>query len=250
MTKSHGNGRDDTRDRLAGACTARGKLWRAQSVAWEVSSGLVPYPQAMERMDALAAGVAAGERGEHAWLLEHPPLITAGTSARKEDLLRPDMLPVFNIGRGGQFTYHGPGQRVAYPILNLKERGRDVRCYVATLEQWIIDTLADFGISARREERLVGVWVDVPARLGGGMAKIAAIGVRVSRGVTRHGIALNVHPDLSHYDAIVPCGVREHGVTSMHALGVTATLAEVDAALRKHFERLFGPTVPFTTDDS
>ncbi len=202
----------------------------------------------MERMDALAAAVARGERPEHAWLLEHPPLITAGTSAREADLLRPDLLPVFRTGRGGQFTYHGPGQRVAYPILNLRARGRDVRRYVATLEQWIIDTLADFGISARREERLVGVWVDVPARLGGGMAKIAAIGVRVSRGVTRHGVALNVDPDLSHYAAIVPCGVREHGVTSMRALGVAADMAAVDAALRRHFEALLGPTMPFAAD--
>ena len=245
-----GQNRTVTRTGLAGACEERGKLRRDAPVAWEVSGGLVPYPAAMERMDALAAGVAAGEKREHVWLLEHPPLITAGTSARDEDLVRPEMLPVFRTGRGGQFTYHGPGQRVAYPILNLKERGRDVRCYVATLEQWIIDTLADFDISARREEALVGVWVDVPARLDSSMAKIAAIGVRVSRGVTRHGIALNVHPDLSHYEAIVPCGVREHGVTSMHALGVTATLAQVDAALRRHFERLFGPAVPFAADES
>ena len=219
-------------------------LWRAWPVRWEVAQAPVPYPEAMARMDAIATEVAAGRRPEHVWLLEHPPLITAGTSARAEDLLNPHALPVFRTGRGGQFTWHGPGQRVAYLMLNLKRRGRDVRAFVAILEQWIIDTLADFGIRARREEKLVGVWVDVPPDQGGGMAKIAAIGVRVSRGVTRHGMALNVHPDLSHYDAIVPCGVREHGVTSMQALGVAASMEEVDAALSRHFRRLFGPVQP------
>ncbi len=185
--------------------------------------------------------MAAGTRTEHVWLLEHPPLITAGTSAREEDLLNPGALPVYRSGRGGQLTWHGPGQRVVYLMLDLKARGRDVRAYVSALEQLLIDTLADFGIRARREEKLVGVWVDLPPSLGGGMAKIAAIGVRVSRGVTRHGVALNVHPDLSHYDAIVPCGVREHGVTSMQALGADVDLDEVDAALAKHFSRIFGP---------
>ena len=213
-------------------------------VRWEVTPEPVPYPAAMTRMDAIAAAVAAGGRPEHVWLLEHPPLITAGTSARAEDLLKPGALPVYRSGRGGQLTWHGPGQRVAYLMLDLKARGRDVRTYVSALEQWLIDTLADFGIAARREEKLVGVWVDLPQALGGGMAKIAAIGVRVSRGVTRHGVALNVHPDLSHYEAIVPCGVREHGVTSMHALGVAAGMHEVDAALARHFTRIFGPIRP------
>jgi len=198
----------------------------------------------MARMDAIASAVAEGARPEHVWLLEHPPLITAGTSAREEDLLNPGALPVYRSGRGGQLTWHGPGQRVAYLMLDLKARGRDVRAYVSALEQWLIDTLADFGISARREEALVGVWVDLPESLGGGMAKIAAIGVRVSRGITRHGVALNVHPDLSHFEAIVPCGVREHGVTSMRALGVAAGMDEVDAALKRHFERIFGPVTP------
>ena len=235
----HPDGSDDrARDHLL----ARGSpLWRKWPVRWQVSAAPVPYPAAMARMDAIAARVAAGQRPEHVWLLEHPPLITAGTSARDEDLLNPHALPVYRSGRGGQLTWHGPGQRVAYLMLDLKRRGRDVRAFVAALEQWIIDTLADFGIQARREEKLVGVWVDLPPDRGGGMAKIAAIGVRVSRGVTRHGMALNVHPDLSHYDAIVPCGVREHGVTSMHALGVHASMDEVDTALARHFRRLFGP---------
>ena len=223
-------------------------LWRAWPVRWEKSTAPIPYPEAMARMDAIAAEVAAGRRPEHVWLLEHPPLITAGTSARDEDLLNPHALPVYRSGRGGQLTWHGPGQRVAYLMLDLRRRGRDVRAFVATLEQWIIDTLADFAIHARREEKLVGVWVDLPLHQGGGMAKIAAIGVRVSRGVTRHGMALNVHPNLSHYDAIVPCGVREHGVTSLHALGVKATMHEVDEALSRHFRRLFGPVESFSQD--
>ncbi len=237
MAHSSGNDFASRRRLVAGGSP----LWREKPVRWEVSEALVPYPRAMARMDAIAADIAAGRHPEHVWLLEHPPLITAGTSARDEDLLNPDALPVYRSGRGGQFTWHGPGQRVAYLMLDLRHRGRDVRAYVATLEQWIIDTLADFGVRARREEKLVGVWVDLPAAQGGGMAKIAAIGVRVSRGVTRHGMALNVHPDLSHYDAIVPCGVREHGVTSLHALGVTVDMQAVDTTLLRHFRRLFGP---------
>jgi lipoyl(octanoyl) transferase len=242
MRERNGGGRKPARAALAAAAA---KLRRDDAaVRWEVSPEPVPYPKAMARMDAIAAAVAEGVRAEHAWLLEHPPLITAGTSARDEDLLNPGALPVYRTGRGGQLTWHGPGQRVAYLMLDLKARGRDVRAYVSALEQWLIDTLADFGIRARREEALVGVWVDLPPSLGGGMAKIAAIGVRVSRGVTRHGVALNVHPDLSHYRAIVPCGVREHGVTSMRALGVEAAMDAVDAALARHFRRIFGPLTP------
>ena len=241
---SHTSGESgETRQHLV---AGNSPLWREAPVRWEVSAAPAPYPEAMARMDAIAAQVAGGELPEHVWLLEHPPLITAGTSARDEDLLNPGALPVYRSGRGGQLTWHGPGQRVAYLMLDLKRRGRDVRAFVATLEQWIIDTLADFGICARREEKLVGVWVDLPPGKGGGMAKIAAIGVRVSRGVTRHGMALNVHPDLSHYDAIVPCGVREHGVTSMHALGVEAGMEEVDEALLRHFQGLFGPVESFS----
>ncbi len=238
-----GNGGTGRRKRDALAAVIAGLRTEAP-VTWERTAAPVPYPEAMTRMDSIAAAVAAGARTEHVWLLEHPPLITAGTSAREEDLLNPGALPVYRSGRGGQLTWHGPGQRVVYLMLDLKARGRDVRAYVSALEQLLIDTLADFGIRARREEALVGVWVDLPPSLGGGMAKIAAIGVRVSRGVTRHGVALNVHPDLSHYDAIVPCGVREHGVTSMQALGADVCMDEVDAALAKHFSRIFGPVAP------
>ncbi len=238
-----GNGGTGRRKRDALAAVIAGLRTEAP-VTWERTAAPVPYREAMTRMDAIAAAVAAGTRTEHVWLLEHPPLITAGTSAREEDLLNPGALPVYRSGRGGQLTWHGPGQRVVYLMLDLKARGRDVHAYVSALEQLLIDTLADFGIRARREEELVGVWVDLPPSLGGGMAKIAAIGVRVSRGVTRHGVALNVHPDLSHYDAIVPCGVREHGVTSMQALGADVDLDEVDAALAKHFSRIFGPVAP------
>ncbi len=220
------------------ACAANIKA-QDSTVCWEVSADLVKYEEAMQRMDAVAADVAARRRPEHVWLLEHPPLITAGTSACEEDLLRPAALPVFKSGRGGQYTWHGPGQRVVYLMLDLRQRGRDVRAFVAGLEQWIINTLAEFGIRAQRDTALVGVWVPLE---DGGMAKIAAIGVRVSRWVTRHGVALNVHPDLSwQHDIIVPCGVKEHGVTSMKALGVEVEMEEVDTALRQHFIRLFGP---------
>ena len=215
------------------------RLWRATPVDWEVTPRPIPHATAMQRMDAIANAVAAGERPELAWLLEHEPVITAGTSARPEDLLQPDAMDVVQTGRGGQYTWHGPGQRVAYLMLNLKRRGSDVRAYVAALEQWIIDTLADFGIAAFRDEELVGVWTRTA---NGDKAKIAAIGVRVSRGVTRHGMALNVHPDLSwQHRVIVPCGVREHGVTSMQALGLKPRMEAVDAALHRHFERIFGP---------
>jgi len=215
-------------------------LWCDAPVRWLKSERPVPYEAAMARMDALAAQVAAGAAAECAWLLEHPALITAGTSARPEDLLNPRALPVYRSGRGGQYTWHGPGQRVVYLMLDLRARGRDVRAYVVALEQWIIDTLADFGVRAWRDDELVGVWTRTA---NGDMAKIAAIGVRVSRGVTRHGVALNVCPDLSWaHEVIVPCGVREHGVTSLHALGLTqVSMAEVDAALKRHFTRLFGP---------
>ncbi len=229
--------KDEMRGRPA--CIAGLKAAGQPAACWEVSAEPVEYEEAMRRMDAIAAAVAAEERPEHVWLLEHPALITAGTSAREEDLLRPSALPVFATGRGGQYTWHGPGQRIAYLMLDLRRRGRDVRAYVAGLEQWIIDTLAEFGIPAQRDDSLVGVWVPLQ---DGGMAKIAAIGVRVSRWATRHGVALNVCPDLSwQHDIIVPCGVKEHGVTSMQALGVNVEMAEVDAALKRHFERLFGP---------
>lgn len=196
-----------------------------------VSEGLVPYPEALAAMEARAAAIAEGRAGELVWFVEHPPLYTAGTSAKPEDLVDPTRFPVFETGRGGQFTYHGPGQRVVYPVLNLGARGRDLRAYVCAIEGWIIDTLADFGVKGERREGRVGVWV---VREDGREEKIAAIGVRVRRWVTLHGLALNVRPDLSHYSGIVPCGLSEYGVTSLAALGRDVTLAQVDEALVRH----------------
>jgi lipoyl(octanoyl) transferase len=190
-------------------------------------------------MDEVVAGIAQGEIRERVWLLEHPPLYTAGTSANPADLVSPERFPVFATGRGGQYTYHGPGQRVAYVMLDLKRRGGDLRAYVAALEQWIIATLAAFGIAGERREDRVGVWV----RRGDREDKIAAIGIRVRHWVSFHGISINLAPDLSHFDGIVPCGVREHGVTSLRDLGLNVSMAELDVALRRGFEAGFGPTV-------
>ncbi|MFG1264153.1 lipoyl(octanoyl) transferase LipB [Xanthobacter aminoxidans] len=208
-------------------------------VEWVVSDALVPYPEALAAMEARAAAIAEGTAAECVWLLEHPPLYTAGTSARPEDLVDA-RFPVYETGRGGQFTYHGPGQRVAYVMLDLKRRSADVRRYVSALEAWIIGTLSAFNVTGERREDRVGVWV---RRKGGGEDKIAAIGIRVRRWVTFHGISLNVEPDLSHFGGIVPCGVREHGVTSLADLGLPVTMAEVDAVMRVAFEEVFGPTV-------
>ena len=183
--------------------------------------------RAVEFMERRVAEIRVGRMPETVWLLEHPPLYTAGTSARDEELLAPDRFPVYRTGRGGQFTYHGPGQRVAYVMLDLDRRGRDIRAHVRALETWIIATLATFGIAGERRDGRVGIWID----RGGVEEKIAAIGVRVRHWVTYHGIALNVAPDLSHFDGIVPCGIREFGVTSLHALGVNIELDQVDAAL-------------------
>ena len=210
----------------------------SQPVLWEVQAEIAGYAAAVASMEAHIAAIATGER-ERIWLLEHPTLYTAGTSAKPADLVDPTRFPVFETGRGGQYTYHGPGQRVAYVMLNLAKRGGDVRAFVATLEQWLINTLAEFGVKGERREDRVGIWVRHP----GGENKIAAIGIRVRRGITFHGVSLNVNPDLSHFDGIVPCGVTEHGVTSLAALGIVANMAEVDAALRRNFEPLFGPTV-------
>ncbi|GAB5373670.1 MAG: lipoyl(octanoyl) transferase LipB [Acuticoccus sp.] len=207
---------------------------------WQISDSLVAYPDALAAMDARAAAIAAGTAGECVWLLEHPPCYTAGTSARAADLVEPGRFPVFPTGRGGQYTYHGPGQRIAYLMLDLRARGRDVRAYVHNLEGWVIDTLRAFGVDGERREGRVGVWVRRPH---GGEDKIAAIGVRVRRWVTLHGISLNVEPDLSHFSGIVPCGVREHGVTSLAALGRIVTMSEVDQALHDAFETRFGSTV-------
>jgi lipoyl(octanoyl) transferase len=207
-----------------------------------VSSGLVDYAQALASMEARAQAIALHEAPERLWLLEHPPLYTAGTSARAQDLLKPDLLPVHQAGRGGQYTYHGPGQRVVYVQLNLAKRGRDVRAFVARLEAWMIAALADFGIHAVRRCGRVGIWVERPALLSGcgekslaaGEDKIGALGVRLKRWVSLHGLSINVNPDLAHFNGIVPCGIAEHGVTSLAALGVQVGLPEVDAALWRH----------------
>lgn len=212
-------------------------------VEWAVSAAPVPYEQAVAAMEARAAAIAAGEAPELVWLLEHPALYTAGVSARDADLLEPDRFPVHRTGRGGQFTYHGPGQRVAYVMLDLNARGRDVRTFVRGLEQWVIGALDEFGVAAGVREGRVGVWVE---RKGPGWSredKIAAIGVKVRKWVSFHGISLNVEPDLDHFSGIVPCGIAEHGVTSLVDLGVPATLDEVDEALRTRFHGLFGATI-------
>ncbi len=206
---------------------------------WQISDTLIGYSEAVAAMDARVAAIAAGTAGECAWLLEHPPCYTAGTSANAADLVEPDRFPVYSTGRGGQYTYHGPGQRVAYLMMDLRARGRDVRAYVCNLEGWIIDTLKAFGVDGERREGRIGVWVRRP---GGGEDKIAAIGVRVRRWVTMHGISLNVEPDLGHFAGIVPCGVREHGVTSLAALGRVVTMSEVDQALHDAFCDRFGAT--------
>jgi lipoyl(octanoyl) transferase len=205
-------------------------------VRWEVEDGLVPYPEALDRMDREAAAIAAGNAEELVWLLEHPPLYTAGTSAKASDLLKPDRFPVYASGRGGQYTYHGPGQRIAYVMLDLRRRGEDVRAFVAGLEEWIMATLAEFGVRGERREDRVGVWVQHDGRED----KIAAIGIRLRRWISLHGISINIEPDLSHFDGIVPCGVSQHGVTSLQALGVDTSMTKLDAALRQHFHRIFG----------
>jgi lipoyl(octanoyl) transferase len=212
-------------------------VYAPDPVRWEVSSSPVPYPVAMQRMEDEAAKISAGEIAELVWLLEHQPLYTAGTSAKPKDLVTPDRFPVYQTGRGGQYTYHGPGQRVAYVMLDLRKRGHDIRAFVAGLERWIIATLADFGIKGGTREDRVGVWVERPGRED----KIAALGIRVRRGVSFHGIAINVDPDLSHFEGIVPCGVSEHGVTSFHDLGFAHQLADLDFALARRFTEIFAP---------
>jgi len=209
---------------------------------WAVSSAPVGYEAAVAAMEARAAAIAEGRAGELVWLLEHPPLYTAGVSARPGDLLEPGRFPVFQSGRGGQFTYHGPGQRVAYVMLDLTKRRRDVRAFVAALEAWVIGALARFNVEGQIREGRVGVWVErrapgVPTQED----KIAAIGVKLRRWVSFHGVSLNVEPDLSHFGGIVPCGVTEHGVTSLVDLGLPVSMDEADAALRASFEAVFGP---------
>ena len=211
------------------------------AVEWRISDAPVPYPDAVAAMEQRVAAIAAGEAAELVWLLEHPPLYTSGTSGKSADLLEP-RFPVFQTGRGGQFTYHGPGQRVAYVMLDLKRRRPDVRAYVAGLEEWIIRTLSSFNVRGERREDRVGVWVRRPDKGPDFEDKIAAIGVRLKRWVSFHGISINVEPDLSHFSAIVPCGVADprFGVTSLVDLGHPAALTDVDLALRQAFEDVFG----------
>jgi lipoyl(octanoyl) transferase len=212
------------------------------AVEWRISDVPIPYPEAVAAMESRVAAIAAGEAPELVWLLEHPPLYTAGTSGNSGDLLEA-RFPLFSTGRGGQLTYHGPGQRVAYVMLDLKRRRPDVRAYVASLEAWLIRTLAAFNVRGERREDRVGVWVKRPDKGQGFEDKIAAIGVRLRRWVSFHGISLNVEPDLSHFDAIVPCGVADprYGVTSLADLGHLVSIAEVDVALRQAFVEMFGP---------
>jgi len=210
---------------------------------WIVPPSPVPYPEALAFMEARVAAIAAGEAREMVWLIEHPPLYTAGVSAKKEDLIAPDRFEVFDAGRGGQYTYHGPGQRVVYVMLDLNQRRKDVRAFVEALEQWIISTLWRFNVEGHIRDGRVGVWVE---RRDKGYEpltedKIAAIGIKLRRWVSFHGISLNVEPDLTHFDGIVPCGITEHGVTSLLDLGLPVTMDEVDYALKSSFEAIFGP---------
>ncbi len=199
----------------------------AAAIEWRVSPGLVPYPEALAEMEARAAAIRAGEAGELIWLLEHPPLYTAGTSADPAELFNPEGFPVYSAGRGGRYTYHGPGQRVGYLMLDLDRRGRDVRRFVHELENWLIDSLAELGVAARRSPGRIGIWVDRP----GGEAKVGALGLRVKRWVTLHGFSVNLAPQLSHFSGIVPCGIADSPVTSLAELGVD--YAPFDLALRR-----------------
>ena len=213
-------------------------------VQWQHLPGLAPYTETLAAMEARAAAIAAGQAPEAIWLLEHPPLYTAGTSAKPADLTDPNRFPVYEVGRGGQYTYHGPGQRVAYTMLDLNQRGRDVRKFVCALENWVIATLAEFNVKGERRAGRVGVWVvrpDLPANADGTPRedKIAAIGVKLRRWVSFHGISINVEPDLSHFSGIVPCGIADHGVTSLVDLGLPVTMADLDAALIRCFPRAF-----------
>ena len=203
----------------------------AADIEWRVSPGLRPYPDALDEMETRARAVREGKAHELVWLVEHPPLYTAGTSAAREELLEPDRFPVFEAGRGGRYTYHGPGQRIVYLVLDLAKRGRDVRCFVHAVEGWIIESLADIGVDSRREEGRIGIWTGEGAE----EAKIAAIGIRIRKWVSFHGLAINVAPDLSHFGGIVPCGIGEYPVTSLEKLGAGSDFGPVDAALRAKF---------------
>ena len=213
-------------------------------VLWTVAGAPIPYPDALAEMDAHVAAMIAGQAAERIWLLEHPPLYTAGVSANPADLLTPDRFPVYSSRRGGQYTYHGPGQRIAYAMLDLNQRGRDVRAYVNRLEEWVIQTLGQFNVTGERRQGRIGVWVirpDRPRRPDGSPAedKIAAIGVRIRNWVAFHGISINVDPDLSHYVGIVPCGIDDYGVTSLVNLGLPVTMQDLDLALQASFKTTF-----------
>lgn len=215
-------------------------------VDWCVSDGLTDYTTAVSEMEARAAAIASGQADELVWLLEHPPLYTAGTSAKPADLRDPGRFPVYDSRRGGQYTYHGPGQRVVYVMLDVGARGRDVRCFVQDLERWVIAALAEFNVTGHIRPGRVGVWVerpDKPRTTTGALAedKIAAIGIRLRKWVSFHGIAINLDPDLSHFDGIVPCGISEHGVTSLVDLGLPVTMADLDVALRRSFDTAMTP---------
>ena len=214
------------------------------TVEWITSAGLTPYDVAVSEMEARAAGIRAGTAGEAIWLVEHPPLYTAGTSAKPDDLTDPDRFPVFTSKRGGQYTYHGPGQRVAYVMLDVAKRGHDVRRFVHDLESWIIAALAEFNVKGEVREGRVGVWVTRPEKpplpdRSPREDKIAALGIRLRKWVSFHGLSINVEPDLSHFDGIVPCGIRDHGVTSLVDLGLPVTMTDVDVALKKTFPGIF-----------
>ncbi len=207
------------------------------NIEWKFSEGLTGYEDAIGFMEARVEAIHKGTANELVWFLEHPPLYTAGTSSNTNDLLAPKRFPVYNAGRGGQYTYHGPGQRVVYVMLDLTNRGKDVRKYVADLERWVIETLAEFNVTGEKRDGRIGVWVD---RGAGREEKIAAIGVRIRKWVTFHGICINVEPDLEHYSGIVPCGISAHGVTSLVDLGLTANMDDLDAALKRTWGGIFG----------
>ncbi len=212
---------------------------------WRVGERPVPYEAAVAEMERRVAAIRGGTAAELVWLLEHPPLYTAGTSAQETDLIEPARLPVYRTGRGGQYTYHGPGQRVAYVLLDLKRRGSDVRCFVRGLEEWMIATLARFNLTGVRRPGRIGIWIAEPT---GAENKVAAIGVRIRQWVTYHGVALNVNPDLSHYRGIVPCGIRDHGITSLWSQGIPVSMSAVDGALRATFDGVFGGNRHDTSD--
>lgn len=220
------------------APTTKNAIYNEDRVEILKSPTSVGYSDAVEMMETRAAEIFAGTRRELIWFLQHAPLYTAGTSASEDDLVDPDRFPVHKTGRGGQYTYHGPGQRVVYVMLDLKKRGRDVKALVCALEDWIIETLAEFGIDGGRRTGRVGVWV---TKVDGSEAKIAALGIRIRRWVSFHGISINLNPDLSHFSGIVPCGIAEHGVTSFENLGIEANMNDLDEALIRNFETRFGP---------